>query len=390
MRKESRKITNQAKKIVCLIALAVLCISKTFAALSITVPSLTINTCSIYPTQYHLLGNIVISEGSSGADKAAFAIGTNVTLVLTAPAKFEFQAGSGDVSVGAANDISTATITVTATTITVTYTVTGTSNSDAMTIGGIYVRGITSASAAVNVTRTGGTGVITGLGNGITVATLTSTDVNNTLTAGTTVASSTNPVCNNSIIILSLSGSTPDVGSYQWQSATAVGGPYTNITGATTNAYNYTPTVASTLFFRCTLLGCGTAPSANSTPVQVTSQLCDCTTGASADLVIVAVNLSSRTDTTYTFSGKKKGVACGGSNCIRFDVTTNPGTNQVGFDVAPAPVLMPPPIVFQVSLLITAFPAAFSPFVQLSLVSTAFLALLILCNIASAPVPIPL
>ncbi len=66
---------------------------------------------------------------------------------------------------------------------------------------------------------------------------------------------------------LTLSGATPACGlTYQWQSAPALAGPWTNIGGATTSTAAVA--VAATTFYRCILL-CG-ASSATSTPATAT------------------------------------------------------------------------------------------------------------------------
>src|ERR1041385_7029397 len=58
------------------------------------------------------LGNIQIQEPSN--PKGDFAIGTNVTLILTAPTGWRFNAGVGSVSWAAGNNISTASVSVAA------------------------------------------------------------------------------------------------------------------------------------------------------------------------------------------------------------------------------------------------------------------------------------
>jgi len=128
------------------------------AAVTITAPPGPIGVCSgVFPTPYNSLGNIVITEGLNGD----FAVGTNVTLVLTAPANYEFLPGTGTVTFTAGQNISSASIVVTATTITITYTVGGTNRADALTISGIQVRA-TANGGAGNITRTGGSGTIAG------------------------------------------------------------------------------------------------------------------------------------------------------------------------------------------------------------------------------------
>src|SRR5882724_39133 len=65
------------------------------------------------------LGNIVIAETAT----ADFAIGTNVTLVLTAPSGWRFRAGTGSIKIAKNRDITSARISVSASNITVTLTV---------------------------------------------------------------------------------------------------------------------------------------------------------------------------------------------------------------------------------------------------------------------------
>ncbi|MBI5219320.1 MAG: hypothetical protein HY958_10360, partial [Bacteroidia bacterium] len=318
------------KLFILLFAVAVWGISNAFAAVSITKPSLAINTCSVYPTAYHTLGDIIIAE-PNGGQKANFAIGTDVTLILSAPANFQFEPGIGYVSYTASEDITAATIVVTATTITITYTCPTVDHVDAMTISGLRLRA-TAASGAVNITRTGGTGTIAGLVNGTTLTTsLTCTTVS-TLTTGTTVSSIPNPVCIDASTTLSLSGST-DVSTYQWQSSSD-GVTYTNITGATSATYDYTPASVTSKWFRCTLT-CGTT--GNSAAVNVTSQECSCSSG-DCDAVEIAVDISAQSDTIWSWDSdvRRSGYCCSapsGEECIKFVVTVNPRTEEISFDV---------------------------------------------------------
>jgi hypothetical protein len=150
------------------------------AQVTITKPSLAITTCTGYPTSYNALGSIVISENQ----QANFSTGTNVTLVLTAPTNFEFQAGTGSVSYASGKNITAATIAVTSTTITITYSVSNTNRTDTMTISGLQVRGITTASSG-NITRTGGTGTISGCTNATTMTTTLTSNGTSTPTQAT-------------------------------------------------------------------------------------------------------------------------------------------------------------------------------------------------------------
>jgi hypothetical protein len=50
------------------------------------------------------------------------------------------------------------------------------------------------------------------------------------------------------------------------------------------------------------------------------------------------VDLSANTDTVYTIQSVRNGNCCTRSNCVRFNITLNPGANFVNFSVAsPAP-----------------------------------------------------
>ena len=87
--------------------------------------------------------------------------------------------------------------------------------------------------------------------------------------AGTAISSATNITCPGTQFTLSLTGSTIASGlTYQWQSAPAASGPWTDITGATTS--NYTTSQIETLKHYRSRVSCGAA-SSNSSSVQVTS-----------------------------------------------------------------------------------------------------------------------
>jgi hypothetical protein len=147
-------------------------LSRSKAALIITAPSLSITECS-WNSPYYLLGDVVINENSN-ASNGAFAVGTNVTLTLNAPAGFQFNTGAlVTVSYTLSRDITAATVVVnSASLITVTYTVATASKIDKMTISGIEVLATTAATG--NITS-GGTGTITGCAAGTTLGSLSST-----------------------------------------------------------------------------------------------------------------------------------------------------------------------------------------------------------------------
>jgi hypothetical protein len=92
-----------------------------------------------------------------------------------------------------------------------------------------------------------------------------------TPTAGTSVATP-NAVCPGSSSVLSLTGSTLAGGiTYQWQSASALAGPYSNIGAATSSTYTATPAVNT--YYRCVVTCTTSGLSANSSPVLVSMLL---------------------------------------------------------------------------------------------------------------------
>jgi hypothetical protein len=90
-----------------------------------------------------------------------------------------------------------------------------------------------------------------------------------TITGGTTVTSAT-PVCPSTTVTLSTTGSTLASGiTYQWQSAATATGPWTNITGATSNTY--ATTVNADTYFQLVMTCTASGSTAISTPVLVGS-----------------------------------------------------------------------------------------------------------------------
>lgn len=232
---------------------------RSLAAITVTAPPpVIVYACGgTFPTAYNPLGSIVIKENANGD----FANGTNVTLVLTAPANFEFRAGFGSVTFTAGNNITAASVVVTATTISITYTVSGTNKSDVMTISNIQVRGVNTTSSG-NILRTAGnpgTGTFAGITNGITnFGTLTSSTQNptNILTSDPSTANQNacigSPIIN---ITYSIGGS-------------ATGATVSGLPGGVTGSYSSqgftisgTPTASGTFNYTVNTSGgtCGTA-----------------------------------------------------------------------------------------------------------------------------------
>lgn len=92
-----------------------------------------------------------------------------------------------------------------------------------------------------------------------------------TPTAGTASASPTT-VCLGSSASLSLTGFTSGVTgiSFQWKKSSVAGGPYANISGATTSTYSYTPSATGTEYIICTVTCSFSGLSANSNEVTLT------------------------------------------------------------------------------------------------------------------------
>jgi hypothetical protein len=192
------------------------------AQVTITAPSLTVNTCGNFPTNYAPLANIVISEKNTGD----FSVGTNVTLVLSSPSNFEFQPGTGSVSYTSGANISAASINITATSVTITYSASNTNKPDALTISGLYVRGITGAATGQMMTRTGGSGVINGDVSGTLHATFTS----QVLPTPSVTTATSQTSCTGSPTTISLT-SNPAGASFSWTTANV-----NNATGASSGS----------------------------------------------------------------------------------------------------------------------------------------------------------
>lgn len=126
-----------------------------------------------------------------------------------------------------------------------------------------------------------------------------------TPTAGT---ASSNPasVCSGNTSIISLSGNTNSCGiSYQWQSAPAPGGPWTNIGGAT--SVTYTPTITALIYFRCIVTCANGGASATSTVTSVnlnppTSCYCVSSATSTSDMDVLNITLGTINNTSANIS----------------------------------------------------------------------------------------
>lgn len=137
-----------------------------------TEPGVTITTASATACigSYVTLPDIVIAEASL----SNLAAGSATITLGFAGSGYTFQAGTGNVAFTGSADIAAASVTVTATTISVTYYVSGTSALDAITVSGLKFTTDNATNPSVNITRTGGSGVIGGLPAGTVLGTVSS------------------------------------------------------------------------------------------------------------------------------------------------------------------------------------------------------------------------
>ena len=136
-------------------------------------------------------------------------------------------------------------------------------------------------------------------------------------TPGTAIVSNT-PVCENSMVALSVTGNSTGLGqTYQWQASSAIGGPYAPISGVLTNP-SFTVTATESLYYRLAVT-CG-GNTQYSTPVllEVTPAL------PGGTYTIDATSPASPTN-FISFNAAKAAMACGISGPVVFDVEPNSG-----------------------------------------------------------------
>jgi hypothetical protein len=141
---------------------ATLFISFSQAQVTITRPSLAINSC-VYPSNYSTLGSITITEGSD----SDFSNATSRTIIIDAPSYIQFQPGVGNINHQNGRNISSSSIVVTANQIIVTFSCNGITKRDELTISNLSLR--TTSNGNLSLTRTAGTAEINGLINGTTL-----------------------------------------------------------------------------------------------------------------------------------------------------------------------------------------------------------------------------
>ncbi len=133
--------------------------------------------------------------------------------------------------------------------------------------------------------------------------------------AGTATASPAT-VCSGTPTSLTLTGASTGCGiSYQWQSATVLAGPYTNISGATANPYTVNPTAVT--YYRC-VTTCSNGGATNTSSVASVAlnapTTCYCISAATStsdmDITKVAFGTINNTSATVSLTGTQ-GTAIG-------------------------------------------------------------------------------
>lgn len=269
-----------------------------------TVPPVVINTpaqpaCSIAYTD---LPNIVITESVNSNFKA----GTNLTMIFSPPSGYTFQPGFGGVVYTSFRNFSSASISVLSNSITVTYSVIGETALDMLTIAGIKVTATSPTSAAGNITRTGGTGIVEGLTSGTAVASLT---VQPVPAAPAITYSSGNNLCIGSDvsgIVISTTGT-----SLRWYNDSGLTSERTSIagTGALTGPDIGLSSAAAntvTLYVNQTINGC-TSPTATAAmtiidgPTGILTSKTEQTSCASPNGSITVTGVGGGGTTGYTY-----------------------------------------------------------------------------------------
>lgn len=154
---------------------------------------------------------------------------------------------------------------------------------------------------------------------------------------GNTLPATSN-VCAGTNFTLTLQNLTPGSGvTYQWQSAPAAAGPWTNISGATSSSY--TATMAATTYYRCNVTCSGNTGTSTAAVVNLNApSACYCvppTTNCSLDDEILNVTLGTLNNSSSGCSGAGYSnytaltaptVYSGANNPIR--VTVGPGGSE--------------------------------------------------------------
>lgn len=207
--------------------------NKAIAQVTITKPNLSIPVCSGFPSSYYPLEDIEITETAT----SNFSSGSNITLILSAPANFEFKANTGFVSASSGADFtSISSLTVSSSVITLTYSVNSPTNkTDRLTFSQLQIRAINNVSTG-NITRNGGTGTISGL---ITGTTLTNTITSVIGTPPSISNAGSNQTLTSCATTTTVAGNVPTSGTGLWSvvsgtaTITTPSSPTSGVTGLT-------------------------------------------------------------------------------------------------------------------------------------------------------------
>ncbi|MFA6469683.1 MAG: hypothetical protein WCW35_12350 [Bacteroidota bacterium] len=175
MRNYQSIVSKTIKTAGLLLAAIVLCGNMLFATVTVTAATGGTNisadkAANAVTPLFTTLGNIVITEGAKGD----FAIGTGVTMILSAPSGWQFNTGASVTTTvtggSGGQNVTVTNVAVASTTITLTMTVAATNKTDILTIIGIEVQATDGANVpnAQSIFKTGGTATITGITNSVT------------------------------------------------------------------------------------------------------------------------------------------------------------------------------------------------------------------------------
>ncbi len=138
---------------------------------------------------------------------------------------------------------------------------------------------------------------------------------------GNTIATP-NPVGAGAPFTLSVQNNPPASGfTYDWQSATAVGGPYTTISGGPVPASTFVTSQVVARYYQCVVRCTASGLSATSTPVQVNLLACGWSASTVSPVSILDQGIVAIGSTLYSFAGVGGGAVIATSN--KFDEATS-------------------------------------------------------------------
>lgn len=157
------------------------------------------------------------------------------------------------------------------------------------------------------------------------VSSVPATPCTNPATAGTSFSSASTSVCPGATVNLTLTGNSFGLSqTYQWQSASAIGGPYTNI-GSQQSGTNITVNPMVTTFYRCEVV-CSSGTPVYSVPVQVNVQ-----TGYSGTFTINASVPTGGTNYQTFADAITALTACGITGAVTYNVDSASGPYTTPF-----------------------------------------------------------